>query len=439
MYKTAMKRVFLFVCVLALTLMSGPTLAHPMPNSVLLLDIHASTITGELQMPLSELSLAVNEDLLSDPDAALNNRSAQLKAYLIEHIRPLTPEGQPWAVSVDDFALKATEQTATGPYQEVVASLTLTPPAGASPEAFTLYYDAVIHQVVTHSALVSVRQDWANGLSGEQPPVEVGAIRINPVDGTIAPLEINRAGGTLWTGFVSMFRLGMSHIRSGTDHLLFLLTLLLSAPVIAVSGRWQGFAGTRQSVNVILKVITAFTLGHSLTLILGAAVPFSLPTQPIEALIALSILVSAAHALRPLFPQREMLVAGGFGLIHGMAFSFTLAELNLSTPQMILSLLGFNLGIEAMQLLVIVLVMPWLILLAQTSVYVPVRVFGAAIAGLAALGWLGARLGYANGLSAIADGLNPYGPWVVVALAGLALISLVMKQRFRRVAYSKRR
>ncbi len=80
-----------------------------------------------------------------------------------------------------------------------------------------------------------------------------------------------------------------------------------------------------------------------------------------------------------------MVVAGGFGLIHGLAFSYTLAELNLNPWQTALSLLGLNLGIEAMQLIVIAVTMPWLILLAQTRLYSPVRVVGASLAVLASL------------------------------------------------------
>lgn len=137
--------------------------------------------------------------------------------------------------------------------------------------------------------------------------------------------------------------------------------------------------------------------------------------------------MSAVHALRPIFPNREVLIASGFGLIHGMAFSFTLAELNLSPAQMALSLLGFNLGIEAMQLLIIAVTMPWLIVLAQTPLYTPLRIVGASVAAMAAAGWLGERLGYNSMLSDFANGLAPYGPWVIVGLAGLALLALVFR------------
>ena len=406
--------------------LSGLALAHPMANTVVLLDVHERTVQAEVQIPLSQLGLALKEDLMGDSAALLAAYGARFRAYLPEHVQPLTPDGEPWAVRVDDLNVRGAEQTATGPYQELVARMTFTPPAGADARTFTLRYDAVVHQVVTHRALVSVRQDWATGVVAEHP-AEVGVVRLNPVDGSIAPLNIDRSGGSLRTGFLGMVRLGMSHIAEGTDHLLFLLTLLLPAPLLAAAGRWGAFRGTRRSLLSILKIVTAFTVGHSLTLILGTVSRLELPAQPIEAAIALSILVSALHALRPIFPNREVVIAGGFGLVHGMAFSFTLAELNLGATQTALSLLGFNLGIELMQVLIIALTMPWLVVLARTPVYTPVRVVGAVVAAVAAVGWFGERVGFAGPLSAFANSLGPYGPWVLVGLAGLALATLLVR------------
>ena len=345
---------------LAFLCLTAPVFAHPMPNSALLLGVRTGTVEAEVQLPLSELGLALKEDLLGDPEAVLAAHGAQFRAYLPQHVRLLTPGGDPFTARVDNLTVKGAEQVATGPYQELVVRMSFTPPAGADARSFTLEYDAIIHQVVTHTALVSVRQDWACGVIAEQP-VQVGVVRMSPVDGTVAPLVINRSGGSWWTGFVSMVRLGVRHIAAGTDHLLFLLTLLLPAPLLAAAGRWGSFRGTRRSLLSILKIVTAFTVGHSLTLILGTVSSLPLPTQRTEAAIALSILVSAVHAFRPVFPNREVFIAGGFGLVHGTAFSFTLAELDLDAAQTALSLLGFNLGIELVQVLIIALTLPWLL------------------------------------------------------------------------------
>jgi HupE / UreJ protein len=106
-------------------------------------------------------------------------------------------------------------------------------------------------------------------------------------------------------GFASIFRLGMRHIAEGTDHLLFLLVLLLPAPLIVSGSRWAGFSGARSSVLRILSIVTAFTIGHSITLAFAAFGIVRVPSRPIEVLIAVSILVSAIHALRPIFPGQR--------------------------------------------------------------------------------------------------------------------------------------
>src|SRR5947209_2218343 len=177
-------------------------------------------------------------------------------------------------------------------------------------------------------------------------------------------------------GFASIFRLGMRHISEGTDHLLFLLSLLLPAPLMLSGSRWAGFAGVRHSLLQILKVVTAFTVGHSITLALASLGMLRVPRRPIEVLIAVSILLSAIHALRPLFPGREAVIASFFGLIHGLAFATTLEQLGLSRWQRVGGILGFNLGIESMQLIVVAATMPSLLLLSRTRAYGTLRAGG---------------------------------------------------------------
>jgi hypothetical protein len=218
-------------------------------------------------------------------------------------------------------------------------------------------------------------------------------------------------------------KLGMRHIQTGTDHLLFLLTLLLPAPLLVAHRRWRGFGGTRRALWHIFGITTAFTIGHSLTLIIATLARLHISSQPVEALIAVSIIVSAVHALRPIFPGREVWVAGGFGLIHGTAFSFTLAELNLNRSQTAVSLLGFNLGIELMQIVIIALVIPALIVFAQTQAYPAIRITGAVMALVAAIGWLGARLGFINPIGTLADSLSAYAGWVVAVFIVAAAIT----------------
>lgn len=396
--------------------------AHPMPNSVVLLDIQATGVGAELQLPLGELQGAFGHAVAQHPETLVARLGPQLRAYLQAHVRPTAPDGRPWAVAVRSLGIGRTEQTGTGPYQELTARLWLAPPAGGSSRTFTLAYDVIIHQVVTHKALVAIRQDWDAGLLAGQP-TEVGVVQLDVRSNVVLPLEI-RQYGSLGRGFGSLVRLGLSHIAEGTDHLLFLLVLLLPAPLLVQGRRWAGFGGVRYSLGRLLRIVTAFTLGHSLTLLLGALGWLRLPSQPVEALIAVSILVSAAHAWRPLFAGREGWVAAGFGLVHGLAFAGALANLHLDASRLALSILGFNLGIELMQLLVIGLTVPWLLLLSRTPTYRVLRPAGAGLAGLAALAWLAERLqGQPNWLAGQVARAVLLAPWLLAALAGTAVLS----------------
>jgi len=176
-------------------------------------------------------------------------------------------------------------------------------------------------------------------------------------------------GTTSALGVASLFRLGMRHIAEGTDHLLFLLVLLLPAPLTVVGTRWAGITSGRSSLIRILKIVTAFTIGHSITLALAAFGLLHVLSRPIEVLIAVSILVSAIHALRPMFPGKEAGIAAFFGLIHGLAFASILGELGLGRWERVAGILAFNLGIETMQMAVVAATMPSLILMSRTRAY----------------------------------------------------------------------
>ncbi|HEX4808571.1 MAG TPA: HupE/UreJ family protein [Bryobacteraceae bacterium] len=220
-----------------------------------------------------------------------------------------------------------------------------------------------------------------------------------------------------FAGVPSMFRLGMRHIAEGTDHLLFLIALLLPAPLLAVRSRWAAAGSIHHSLVQIVRVVTAFTIGHSATLGLGAWGLVSLPSRVVEVLIAFSILVSSIHALRPLFPGREPAIAAGFGLVHGLAVATTLQNLGVGPWQRIASILGFNLGIETMQLIVVGAILPSLIALSRTPAYRVFRFCGALFAGFASLGWIIERLfGVPDFVDGLVDRIAQGGVWIAISL-----------------------
>ena len=172
-----------------------------------------------------------------------------------------------------------------------------------------------------------------------------------------------------------------------------------------------------------MTIVSAFTVGHSITLALGAMGLVHVPSRPIEVLIAVSILLSAIHAIRPIFPGREAAIAAFFGLIHGLAFATTLGELGLSQWERVASILAFNLGIETMQLAVVVATMPSLILLSRTAANSTVRVSGALFAAAASAGWIAERLfGKHTSVDIVVDGIAHQAVWIASALLLVSLI-----------------
>ncbi|WP_281179707.1 HupE/UreJ family protein [Actinoplanes subtropicus] len=171
------------------------------------------------------------------------------------------------------------------------------------------------------------------------------------------------------------------------------------------------------------RTTLAFTAGHSVALALSSFGRLDIPAWPVEAFLAASILVGAVHAIRPLFPGREALVAGLFGLGHGMAFSFVLAEMQLSTGRLALSLLGFNLGIELVQLLLVALALPGLLVTARLWIGPRLRVGAALVTATAATGWLADRLGLPNVVARLADSAGAHTTPMVVGLAATAVLA----------------
>ncbi|MFJ3775355.1 HupE/UreJ family protein [Streptomyces sp. NPDC090075] len=404
-----------------LLLGASPAAAHPMPHSVVQLDVYQSSVAARLELPVSDFSRASGIDLTRTTKARLPSRAAAVRAYLLKHIHPTTAQGKAWRVSIGALSLSRTQQTSTGPYRELTARATLTPPAGADVRHFTFDYDAIVHQVVTHVILVTVRQDWAGGQVDGEGATQVGTIELDVRHMKVPPLKVDLGSGSAWRGFVAMLELGGNHILTGTDHLLFLLILLLPAPLAATGGRWTGLVGARSALVRIGRITLAFTAGHSIALAASALGRLEIPDWPVEAFIAASILVGAVHAIRPVFPGREAVVAGVFGLGHGMAFSFVLAEMHLSTGQLVTSLLGFNLGIELVQLLLVALALPSLLVLARLRVQPALRLTGATLTGIAALGWLADRLGLPNPVARAADSAGSHTTALLITLALAAL------------------
>ncbi len=399
--------------------------AHPMPNSVVTLKFNEQNIVATLLLPLTELESAIGKPLNDSTKINDENYQQELKEYIQKHLKIQGENGQFWKIDIHEINFESTKQPETNiDYNELSINILLTPPSNVNYRKFTLFYDIILHQVFTHSALLKIEQDWKNGIITESKPLEIGVIAWDIQSNTLLPMQINLEEGSLWKGFKSMFSLGMKHIWEGTDHLLFLFVLLLPSPLSEEKRKWAKYIGLKSSLLKLFRIITAFTIGHSITLIFGTLGWINFSTRWIEILITISILISALNALFPIFYNREIYIAGGFGLIHGLAFSNTLANLELTSTQMGLSILGFNLGIEAMQLFIMSLVLPCLLVICRISLstYKKVRLVGVAIAIVSALAWLAQRV--TNNSNFITNYIDRASEYLILIISLLIIFTI---------------
>ncbi|MDP9198097.1 MAG: HupE/UreJ family protein, partial [Pseudomonadota bacterium] len=179
------------------------------------------------------------------------------------------------------------------------------------------------------------------------------------------------------------------HVWIGYDHLLFLFLLLLPAVVTRTS---DGVGRGRAIALDLVRIVTAFTVAHSITLALAATGTVRLPQQPIEAAIALSIVIAACLNLAPGLARFRLPLAFGFGLVHGFGFANALAGLGMGNAQWP-ALAGFNIGVEIANLAVIAVLLPILLQAGRRRWYAP-RALPALSLASAAIGaaWLVDRL-----------------------------------------------
>ena len=381
--------------------------AHGLDSSTLSVRVGEDGVDVTVSVALETLDEALGTDYTSSTD--VGSYADAVVAYLDEHLTVTGADGTEWAETYTGVVRESVEGI-----ESLGVEVTLDP-AGADPSAFTLTYDAVTEADPAHEAVV-VLTDAAGDIS------TAGVLTASD--------DSLRIGDVSATGLADMVGYGLHHVLEGADHLLFLLTLLLVAPLVATAGRWQRGAGPVPTLRRVLAVVTAFTLGHSLTLLAAALGWVSVPAVPVEVAIAVSVGVAALHAVRPLARRGEVLVAAGFGLVHGLAFAGILTDLGIDGAASVPALLAFNVGVELAQLLTVALVFPSFYAVSRTRWYPALRLAGASVALAAATGWALDRLGVlADPLAGAEEAVVAHPGWVVAGLAAVAAACVLADRR----------
>ena len=267
-------------------------------------------------------------------------------------------------------------------------------PDGPAPQLAVLSPGSGWHRFRLPALPVAPAPEVATNVSASPAPVAMS--------GTPAPLQADadaapppESAASTFLGFV---REGIHHILIGYDHILFLLSLLLPAVWIrsAVADprtgvtrtRWLPSHNLRLALGNVLKVVTAFTVAHSITLALSVSNVVNPPSRWVESIIAASVVLAALNNIWPLISEARWKLTFVFGLVHGFGFASALKDAGLAKGALVAPLVGFNVGVEIGQLCIVAGVLPLAWSLRGTRTYRGAFAGGSlAIAAVAGL-WL---------------------------------------------------
>ena len=369
-----MKRL-LWLC-LAL-LLAAPAWAHKPSDSYLTLDAEsAGTVNVRWDIALRDLDYVLQLD--RDGNGELNwgevrQRAGDIERHATARLE-LSSAGQPCAWQPAGPLML--DRHSDGTY----AVLTLAARCERLSGGLDMRYGLLLDVDPTHRGLVQ----WRAPGTGTTQALVFGA------DSATQRLTLEVPG--TWTTLRQYLVDGVWHIWIGFDHILFLLALLLPAVLVRRDEGWVAAPRLRGAAVETLKVVTAFTLAHSITLSLAALGVISLPSRLVESLIAASVVaaalnnlrgrvtagsgavggnaVAAAQAQPPHAPSnRRWVMAFVFGLIHGFGFASVLADLGLPQGALVLALVGFNVGVELGQLAIVAVFLPLAFWLRGTAFY----------------------------------------------------------------------
>jgi hypothetical protein len=355
-------------------LLSALAQAHKPSDAYLQLEVQGSHVDQRFDIALRDLDRELALD--SDDNGQLEWREVRTRwndiAQLAQNALALNAGGRP--CSAESPGTPQLDEHSDGRY----AVLTRRWTCPAQIDQLDVSYALFAQTDPTHRGIVRVQH-------GEQSDTAV----LVPASAAHR-FDIAAASDARPAGFAGFVLEGMHHILIGTDHILFLLALLLPAVLVRTpAGRWQAAPSLRPVLTDVLRVVTAFTVAHSITLALAAFDVLNPPSRWVESVIAASVVLAALNNLYPVIREGRWKLTFVFGLVHGFGFASALKDIGLTQGGLVLPLFGFNLGVELGQLAIVAIFVAVVWTLRDTRIYRGAGLRAGSVAiTLLALGWL---------------------------------------------------
>jgi hypothetical protein len=340
----------LVAALLAYALLALPACAHKASDAYVTLERSGAALSGRFDIALRDLDNALGLDGDGDGDITwgeVRTREDDIAAYALPRLR-VSSGGERCTLEVTAWQI---DRHTDGAYAVMRLRGTCPRPGPTLALDYRLF-EGIDPQ---HRGLLNFVEHGDSHsvvFSADAPQRSLGG----PTGGGARQLALYAAEG-------------IRHIGTGFDHILFLLSLLLPAVLWRNARGWESARSFRAAFVDVAKVVTAFTLAHSITLTLAASSIVVLPSRGVESGIALSVVLAALNNLFPLVRDGRWIAAFGFGLLHGFGFAGALHDLGLPAGSLALALAGFNLGVEAGQLAIVLLFLPLAFALRSTWTY----------------------------------------------------------------------
>lgn len=371
----------LLLAALICPLLSRPALAHATGESYVWLNVQETHLEGRFEIALSDLEEELG--IATPPQADQARQRIAESADEIERYLE-----QRFAIAAADspvpYSFTGTD-VVEAPGLGLFAQVFYRTEAIAIPPQLTIKNSVLVEKDRFHRSLLLIEYDRRTGAEyGEEFTALIfSAAHDEQVLDLTDVQGLLRVRDFVWQGVL--------HIWIGIDHVLFLIALLLTAVLVQPKSAadrvgppgiasWRPVGDFKSAFWNIVKIVTTFTIAHSVTLSLAALDIVRLPSQLVESIIALSIVLVAINNLIPRVREGHWLVIFFFGLFHGMGFASVMGELPFRMMNLVKVILAFNIGVELGQLAIVAAVFPIIFLLRRSRVYKPVVLVAGSIA-----------------------------------------------------------
>ena len=340
-------------------LSAGSAVAHELDQSYTFLTVENDRLSGRVELAVRDLNRVLGLQWPEDGSVSLEQieRAGPAISNYVKERLSVAINGSPTVMEVNGYE---SQNLSFGQLVHMNFDLT---PVSSRPAQLGISISLIFDVEPAHRHLLVLENHWESGTLGNEAIV---ASIFGPGD-TQKTLDVSE--GSVLQGLAAFVESGIHHIWIGLDHILFLLALLLPSVMVWSGSSWIGAPDLKSALWRVVKIVTVFTVAHSVTISMSTLGVISIGSRLVESIIAISIGIAALNILLPRIGSNSAWVVLAFGLFHGFGFASVLRELAIPEEYLLWSLVGFNVGVEVGQLTIVGVVVPILFVIRNTAFY----------------------------------------------------------------------